>query len=157
LKLIWVRFCYCFGQQNEGKLDQKSVKIWSCSWKAVSSVFKIFDARFWSGLVGSASRGEDFRRGKRQPRASKNRAKSSDDGRQELGKSWARSGPASSTPHPASRGRRIRQGASHQPGPAPDARSDGRASEEANSWGPFGSFRGAWGLLGPSWARLGGS
>ena len=120
----------------------------------------ISDGRFWSGLVGSASRGEDFRRGKRQPRASKNRAKSSDDGRQELGKSWARSGPASSTPHPASRGRRIRQGASHQPGPAPDARSDGRASEEANSWGPFDSFRGAWvflGRLGLSWGRLGGS
>ena len=116
----------------------------------------VFGAGWWE----AQGRGEDFRRGKRHPRASKNRAKSSDDGRQELGKSWARSGPASSTPHPASRGRRIRQGASHQPGPAPDARSDGRASEEANSWGPFDSFRGAWvflGRLGLSWGRLGGS
>ncbi len=48
----------------------------------------------------------------------------------------------------------IRQGASHQPGPAPDARSDERASEEADSTRVELSIVNLWGVLGTIWLLL---
>ena len=140
-------------------------------WEDVSERFpKQFYAAFWGGLVGSASAGEDFWRGTKTTRTRKNWAGASKDMTPRVGprvgpRTWQEPGHGDLARRPR-RGGGYARGASHQPDPAADARSDERTSEEADGTRVSSAleiFGASWGqlvpsaALGPRFLSLGGS